>query len=119
MANRVGGIIQVQANGQLYSAKGNFTWNLGRPKREPVTGSDGMHGYKETPQVAFIEGEFTDRGDMDVVALVTMKDAMVTLQLANGKTIALRSGYYAGDGTGNSDEGNLDVRFEGEAEEIK
>lgn len=119
-SQRRGGLIQVQVNGELYDAKGNFTFNLGRPKREAVIGSDGVHGYKETAQVPFIEGEFTDRGTMDIAVLVTMKDATVTLQLANGKVIVLRDAWYAAEGTGNTDEGNIGVRFEGKSgEEIR
>lgn len=116
---RKGGIIQFQLNGVLQDAKGNFTYNLGRPKREPLVGADGVHGYKETPQVAFIEGEITDRGTLDLNGLVTMKDATVTLELANGKVIALRDAWYASEGTGNTEEGNIGVRFEGaSAEEV-
>ena len=117
---RVGGIIQLQIQGEIYSAKGNFTYNLGLPKREFVSGSSSIPGHKETPQVAFLEGEITDRGDLDLKRLVSLVDVTVTLQLANGKVIAYRDAYYAGDGTGNTDEGNIDVRFESaDAEEIR
>lgn len=117
---RVGGIISVQINGEIYNAKGNWTYNLGRPKRESVVGSDALHGFKETPQVAFIEGEITDRSEMDLDKLVTAKDATITLQLANDKVIVLREGFFAGEGTGNTEEGNIQVRFEGaSAEEVR
>jgi hypothetical protein len=117
---RKGGIIQFQVNGELYDAKGDFTYNLGRPVREAIVGSDSVHGYKETPQVAFIEGEITDRQGLDLEKLVTLKDATATLELANGKVIALRDAWYAGEGTGNTGEGNIPVRFEGKsAEEIR
>lgn len=116
---RKGGIITVQVDGVGYDAKGNFTYNLGQPKREPIIGSDGIHGYKETPQVAFIEGEITDRGDLDLAKLVTVKSATVALALANGKVIVLSNAWYASEGTGNTDEGNIAVRFEsGAAQEM-
>lgn len=119
MAQRRGGIIQVQVNGSLLEARGNWTYNLGRPVREAIIGADTVHGFKETPQAAFIEGEITDRGTLDLVDLVELEDAMVTLTLANGKVIALRNAWYAGDGTGNTEEGNIAVRFEGSgAEEV-
>jgi hypothetical protein len=117
--NRRGGLIQVQADGVIYDAKGNYTYNLGRPQREAIMGADTVHGYKETPQVPFIEGEITDRGDLDLAKLVSMTGATVTIQLANGKVIALRDAWYAGEGTGNTEEGNIPFRFEGmSAEEI-
>lgn len=116
---RRGGIIQVQANGKIYDAKGNYTYNLGRPVREAIVGADRPHGYKETPQVGFIEGEITDRSDLDLDELVTLKDATVTLELANGKVIVARDAYYAGEGTGNTEEGNIAVRFNGSVEEVR
>jgi hypothetical protein len=118
-SQRRGGLIQFQVNGVLYDAKGNFTYNLGRPAREAVLGADSVHGFTEKIQVAFIEGEITDRGDLDVAALVSLTGATVTLELANGKVIALRDAWFAGEGTGNTEEGNISVRFEGKnAEEI-
>jgi hypothetical protein len=119
MAQRKGGIIQFQVNGQVYDAKGSFSYNLGRPLREEIVGADRIHGFKETPQAAFIEGEITDNASLDLVDFVTIEDATVTLALANGKTIALYEAHYAGEGTGNTEEGNIAVRFVGAgAEEI-
>lgn len=111
--NRVGGIIELKIDGSIQSAKGNFTYNIGRGKKEAVIGADAVHGYKETPQVAFIEGEITDKDTLNLEALVTTTDATVYLRLANGKIIVLRSAWYAAEGTGNTDEGNIGVRFEG------
>lgn len=119
MAQRRGGLIQVQFNGEVTDAKGSWSYNLGRPIREAIIGADGVHGFKETPQVAFIEGEITDRGTLDVAALVALQDSTITLDLANGKTVSLRGAYFAGEGTGNTEEGNIAVRFEGAgAEEV-
>src|SRR5574340_429631 len=120
MSQRRGGVISLQVNGELYEAKGDFTYNLGRPMREAIIGADAVHGFKETPQVAFVEGEITDRGTLDLDKLVTLEDATVTLQLANGKVIVLRDAWFAGEGTGNTGEGNIGVRFEGkDAEEVR
>lgn len=113
MAKRVGGVMFLAVDGQRWDAKGNFTYNLGRPKREAVVGTDGVHGYKETPQAPWIEGEITDRGTIPLDELLLVTDATVTLELANGKIFVLRSAWYAADGTGNSEEGNVEVRFEG------
>lgn len=117
--NRVGGIIAFKINGDIQFAKGNFTYNLGKPKREGVVGADAVHGYKETPQIPFIEGEITDRKELSLEDLVTMDEETVTLELANGKVITLSEAWYAGEGTGNTEEGNIACRFEGmSAEEV-
>ncbi|SDI55384.1 phage tail tube protein [Pseudomonas abietaniphila] len=117
--NRIGGIIALKVNGDIYFAKGNFTYNLGKPKREGVVGADTVHGYKETPQVPFIEGEITDRQELSLEDLVTLDDATITLELSNGKVITLSEAWFAGEGTGNTEEGNIACRFEGmSAEEV-
>lgn len=119
MSNRVvGGIIQFKANGQIYRVKGDFTFNPGAPKREAVIGSDGVHGFKETPQVPFIEGKVTDTPDTDTVALFALKDATAYLDLANGKAFVLRNAWYAGDGNHTTEEGEVDLRFEGMSGEV-
>lgn len=116
---RRAGLIQFQTNGEIQDAKGNFTYNMGAPKREAIIGSDRVHGFKEMPQVASIEGAITDRGTLDLRLLVTLRDATVTISLANGKVFVLRDAWYAGDGNASTEEGEIGVRFEGaNAEEV-
>lgn len=118
-SQRRAGLIQVKVNGEIFDAKGNWTYNLGRPKREAIPGADVIHGYKEMPQVAFIEGEITDRGTLSLATLVTLTGATITLDLANDKTVVLRQAWFAGDGNAQTEEANIAVRFEGlGAEEV-
>ena len=121
MANRrVGGIIFVKVDGQLFNAKGAFDYNLGVLKREAVAGQDAIHGFKEVPQVPMIEGTITDDSDLNLQSLLETRDATVTIELANGKVIVLQEAWYAADGNVNTEEGEVEVRFEGiSAEEIK
>jgi hypothetical protein len=107
------GLLQFQLDGEVFDAKGKWTYNLGKPKREAIIGADGIHGYKETPQVAFIEGAVTDRAALDLEALLGFKDGTATLQLANGKVVVLQSAWYAGEGTVDTDESEIAVRIEG------
>lgn len=114
MANqRVAGTIALQVNGEVQNAKGEFEYGFGAPKRTAIVGSDRIHGYKEDPQVAFIEGKITDRQDLDVDALVRGKDLTVNLRLGNGKMAVLRDAFFAGDGNVNTGEGEIGVRWEG------
>lgn len=118
--NRVGGLISLKIDGDILFAKGNFTYNLGIPRKEGVVGSDRVHGYKETPQVPYIEGEITDRREISMETIRKIEEATITLELANGKVIVLRQAWEASEGTGNTEEGNAEVRFEGmSAEEIR
>lgn len=116
---RRGGIIQVQVDGVLYEVVGDFTCGHGAPKREALMGSDGkVHGFKETPQVGYIEGQARDAGSLDLDALFRLQGATVTLEKANGKVFVVRNAYYAGDATSTTDDAVVPLRFEGNAEEV-
>lgn len=119
-AEHVAGVLSFQLNGKTYRMKGTFTYNLGRVKREPIVGSDGVHGYMEKPQVPFIEGAITDGRSMVLDDLLEFKDGTATLHLRNGKVIELREAWHAGDGTVDTEESEVAVRFEGKgAEEVR
>lgn len=116
---RVGGLLSLKIDGNQYNAKGNFTYNLGHPKRTGVIGAEAVHGYTETPQLAFVDGEITDNDGVDLATLLDSRDVVVTLQLGSGKVIVMNHAYFAGEGTGNTEEGNIGVRFEADsAQEI-
>lgn len=120
MNDLVGGIIDLKINGTVYSAKGNFTYNLGKPKFEPVIGANAVHGFKGTPQSPRIEGEITDNDELDVEMVTTIKDATATLSLANGKVIVLKKARYCGDGDAQTEEGNIQLLLHGlSAEEVR
>lgn len=116
---RRAGIFYVKIDGVQRDAQGSFTYHLGNVKREAIIGPDRVQGWREMPQVAFIEGEITDEGTLDVAAMQALTNATITLELANGKVIVLRNAWYAADGTIGTENGNVQVRFEGlSAEEI-
>lgn len=117
MSQKLAGIILFKVDGVQYRAKGNFEYNLGKPKRDALIGADEIHGFKETVQVPYIQGEITDSADLNLEALVTLSDSTVTLQLGNGKVILLRNAWFAGEGTANTEEANIGVRFEGKSGE--
>jgi len=117
---RVGGIINLKINGQLYKAKGAFDYDLGIAKKEGIVGMDKVHGYKEIPVVPYIEGSITDDSNISFEQLAKTTEATITLELANGKTIVLRNGWWASNSKGNTEEGEIEARFEGlSAEEVR
>ena len=113
MSRRLGGTINFKIDGQMYQAKGNFSWRINPEKKEQIVGSDGVHGHKAMPQVPYIEGAITDSPDMSVEELQAIEDATVILELANGKIISLEQACYAHEGEGTTEEGEIAVRFEG------
>lgn len=112
MSSRIGGLINFKVNGVQHDAKGNFSYNLGFNKTETELGADRRHGYTEKPQIAYIEGEITDRSDIKLKELFNLRNATVTLELANGKILVGQGGRYAGEGKGQTEKGNLEIRFE-------
>lgn len=114
---RVGGLLALKIDGNQYNAKGNFTYNLGRAKRDGVIGAEAVHGFRETPQLAFVEGEITDNDGLDLATMLDSTDVVVTLQLGSGKVIVLNHAWFAGEGTGNTEEGNIGIRFEADSGE--
>ena len=120
MSQRVGGIIFVKVDGQQFKAKGSWTYNLGQPVREEVVGSDQVHGYSEVPQAPKISGVITDDADLNMKNLLNITDATVQLELANGKIISLEQAFFAGEGSGTTEEGEIEVSFVGiSAEEVR
>jgi hypothetical protein len=117
---RVGGIIEVKIDGELYSAKGAWTYNLGVAKRDMVVGSDGVHGYKEMPQAPKVSGVITDSSEISLETLLKIKDATLTLSLANGKIVVMREAVFTGSGDVTTEEGEIAAEFGGKsAEEVR
>ena len=116
---RRGGLITLQINGEVNDAKGDFTANLGKPQRTSIVGTDVVHGYTEAPQPGFIEGAVTDRVGLDLEELVTGDELTISMLMANGKMFTLHDAYYVGEGTVNTSEGEIGVRWEGRGEEVK
>lgn len=114
------GKIEFVIDGELQQAKGTFTYNLGRPKRETIFGADlNPLGAKEVSQEPFIEGNIQDMTQTDLSRIVTMDGVTVTLNLTNGKIISLKDAWYAGEANVTTEEASIPVRFVGKsAEEI-
>jgi|SRR5690554_2148555 hypothetical protein len=114
------GIFYLKIDGVQRDAKGEFTYNLGRPLREPIIGASSVHGYKTEVQAPRIEGVITDSGNLSVDDILNVTNATITLELQNGKVIILKNAWYAGEGDISTEEGEIEVLFHGlDAEEIR
>ena len=114
----IGGTLNARVDGATVSAKGDWTYNTGQHKREQVVGIDGVHGYRETPQAAFVEGMTSDISGVDLEALKNARDVPVELVLANGKTVVFRDATYCADGDHTIAEGEVQLRFEARSAEV-
>lgn len=113
MSNRRGGIIHVQVNGESYDVAGNWQYEDDSEERTGLVGADGVHGYKALPHIPAIYGTIRDRGGLDLKKLKAIDGATITLALPTGKIAVLQDAWFAGPGTGGTEEGDIAARFEG------
>jgi len=110
---RRAGLKALKVGNNVYDVKGNVTYNLGGEMKEGMAGADRVHGYKVTRIVPKLEGQITDRGDLDVAAFKAVDGETVVMELENGKTVFLKDAWFAGEGEQGTEEGNIDFKFEG------
>lgn len=114
MPKRIAGTVTVRLNGDVLKIVGNVEYNSGRPMREELSGfDDPLHGYKETPQAAFISGTGRIVEGFSVINLVEIVDATVEANLANGTTVSVFEAFYSGEGTAGSEEATIGFKFIG------
>lgn len=116
------GTIHLKIDGEMQSVVGEFKFGLGKPTREGLVGHDGVHGFKQIPTIPFLEGEVRDGQNVSLDKLAAVKDATITLELANGKTYVWKNAWGCNpDGLGmGTEEGNIAVRFEAlSAQEVR
>lgn len=112
MADKIGGVAYLKVDGTQYALRGNLVVSPDPFEREGVAGQDGVHGFKETPVVPYIEGDITDMGGLSLEKLRAIVDNTITVELANGKTYVARNAWIAGKRELNTAEGTTKARFE-------
>lgn len=117
--NRRAGVFYLKVDGALMDSVGEFTYRVGKVKREGIPGNNQVNGFKEEVLVPYIEGAITDKGTLDVEELTNAVDVTAMLELPNGKTYYLRNAWYAGEGTVRTSDAEITFRLEGlEGEEV-
>jgi hypothetical protein len=111
--NRIAGVAFLRVDGVQYALKGALTISIDAFEREGIAGMDGVHGYKETPRVPFIQGDFSDTAGMSLDDLSAVCNATVTAELATGKTYLLRNAWTSTARELNVSDGQVSVKFEG------
>jgi len=108
MSDLIAGRLEITVNGKILNAIGNFTLNLGRPKREMQAGPDRVHGHSEMPQPPSISGEIRDGSALNATNdILDMNDATVVATVANGKKYMFERAVYTGDGNIETEEGKI------------
>lgn len=100
-------------DGVRVDVRGNVEYSLGGEMRTGVAGLDGVHGYSVEHQVPYFNATISDRGDLKVKDLRLLRDVTIIAQLENGKAVALRQAFAAGEFQQNPQTGEITARFEG------
>ena len=111
--NRIAGVAYVKYDGRQLPIKGSWKVGFNKLKREGIAGQDRVHGYKEAPDVPFLEGDVSTTQEVSVPGLLAITDATVTLEAANGKVYVLRNAWTANSYEIETEDGKIGVRFEG------
>ena len=83
----------------IVTTEGEFTYNLGKPKRQAEkNGALGVAGFSAEAQVPYCDGEIYDTENLDVENLLKTEAATVTIELFNGKTFLLTGATFCGEG---------------------
>jgi hypothetical protein len=114
---KIGGVAFLKVDGYQYMLRGDLAVSFDAFERKGIAGQDGVHGYTETPRVPYLSAKITDTGGLSLQALARVTDATVTVELANGKIYLLRNAWAAEARELNTQDGSLEVRFEGLAGE--
>ena len=116
--NRRAGTLHITIGGVRRDARGEFTYNIGAPKRTAMQNeAHETIGYMSEGQTPSIEGAITDQSDLVLSDLVNLDDETITLEMANGKVFTLHNAWFAGDGNVTTRESNIELRFEGRTAE--
>ncbi len=112
--SRIAGVAYFKVDGRQFTLAGSLTVSPASVTREGLAGLSGVAGYKETPRVPFIEGEFYTTENTSLKEIEAITNATITAELANGKVYVLRNAWHAGAIEANASEGTFTARFEGQ-----
>ncbi|WP_410015807.1 phage tail tube protein [Sodalis sp. C49] len=112
-SNRLAGTAYVTVDGLTIMVAGQFKYSPSKMKRDTLTGMDGVHGYKETPNAPFISCQVRDSGGTTVNDFNNQTNVSIVVELANGKTIIGAGMWTVNTQEVDSTEATFDVRWEG------
>lgn len=116
---RIGGTIQFIINGVTFRAKSNYDVRFDGEQRESVMGQDGRHGHKTTQVPGMLSGTISVTDDVSIRDIIDVTNGTVELVGPNGASYICSDADYTGDRTYNTEEGELNIQFDGLIEEVR
>ena len=100
-------------DGVTYLLSGDLAYRVARVERTTLIGQDRVHGYSEKPMSGMISATIRDAGVLSVASLSAMTNVTLTLELANGKIIVGRNMWLIEHPEVKTEDGTIDVKWEG------
>jgi hypothetical protein len=121
MATRITGRVEVLLNGQLLLNKAGATAigigisGLPPMELEAVTGDSGVHGHIEKPIIPACEVTISDRDDISLSDIASVRDdgTVIFRAAGGGKSYTLANASSTRNFTITAGEGETPLRFEG------
>ena len=118
---KVTGRVEVLVNGQMLLNKNGATASgigeSGKPaiKREPIVGDTGLHGYKETIEVARLSVSITDRDDVILsdLAAINGNGTVIMRAAMGGKVYTMANATFLTPASVTAGEGDTKIEFGG------
>ncbi len=114
MGKKVAGTCFVKADGSQFSVSGGVECPLIDVNRETVMAVDGPAGFKETAREPYVKLTAIMVQDFPLQKLQDSTDMTITAELANGKVYVLSGAYLVGDPSVKSEDGTVELEFQGE-----
>ena len=114
MADLIAGTCFVKVDGTQLLLKGSMTCTASEVSREAVVANGRVVGFKETPVVPTISGQFVFDKRFPIAKLQTGTDMTVIAEFANGKRFVLGGAFVTDAIEFSGDDSDTTVNFAGE-----
>jgi hypothetical protein len=113
MTGRVAGICYIKVDGVQLAVHGGLEMPMAETKKEAVTSTGGVVGYKEeiVPPFIKLSAVYTDdfpREDIEQGTAMT-----ITAELPNGQAYTLSDAFLSGEATVKTEDGTIELNFGG------
>ena len=113
MGKRVAGTTYIKVNGRQLEVAGGCEAPITQKVKEVIMGVNGPAGTKETARKPGLKLSAIFRDDFPMDEVADGDDMTVTAEWPNGKAYTLSGAILAGEPSAKSDDGTVDLEFEG------
>lgn len=111
MANQILGRVRLRKNGKEYLSKRGATLNIGGKKRNPIVGSQKVHGFSEELVAPELEFSISYDSATDLVELQNDTNATILFEPDVGKKWVLIEAFMTDPPSIKESDGEVDLKY--------